>query len=50
VYCKAEQADTVIAAANSFNIDAKVIGRTEVSNSSNRLSLTHGDQLFEYTS
>jgi phosphoribosylformylglycinamidine cyclo-ligase len=49
VYCEADQADAVIATANSFNIDAQIIGRTEVSKSSNRLSLTHGDQVFEYT-
>ena len=49
VYCDVEQAETVIAAANSFNIDAKVIGRTEANDSGNRLSLTHRDQVFEYT-
>lgn len=49
VYCEAEQTDTVIAAANSFNIGAQVIGRTEASDSGNRLSLTHRDQVFDYT-
>ena len=49
VYCEAEQAQTVIDVANSFNIDAQIIGRTESSDSGNRLSLTHADQVFEYT-
>jgi phosphoribosylformylglycinamidine cyclo-ligase len=48
VYCEAEQAETVIRVAQSFNIDAQIIGRTEPSTSGNRLSLTHADEVFEY--
>lgn len=48
VYCEADQADTVIAVAKSFDIDARIIGRTEKSTAGNRLSLTHGAEVFEY--
>ena len=48
VYCEAEQAETVIKVANSFNIDAQIIGRTEPSTTGNRLSLTHANEVFEY--
>lgn len=48
VYCTPDQAETVIAVANSFNIDAQIIGRTEASNGGSRLSLTHDDKVFEY--
>jgi phosphoribosylformylglycinamidine cyclo-ligase len=29
IYCAAEDADTMIAAAKTFNIDAQIIGRVE---------------------
>ncbi len=48
VYCEAEQAETVIAVAKSFNIDARVVGHTKPSSTGNRLSLSHEDQIFEY--
>lgn len=49
VYCSPNDTQAVIDAAAHFNIDAKVIGRTEASNNGNRLSLTHDNQQFEYT-
>ena len=48
VYCEDDRADTVIAAAENFGIEARIIGRTEKSTSGNRLSLTHGAEVFEY--
>ena len=48
VYCESELADTVIAVAESFSIDARIVGRTEKSTTGNRLSLTHGAEVFEY--
>jgi phosphoribosylformylglycinamidine cyclo-ligase len=48
VFCEAGRADAVIAAARSFHIEARVVGRTEKSTTGNRLSLTHGDEVFEY--
>jgi phosphoribosylformylglycinamidine cyclo-ligase len=49
VYCEKGKAAKVIAAAQSFGIDARIIGRTEVSTSGNKLSLSHGKQVFTYT-
>jgi len=35
--------------AESFGIAAQVIGRTEASDNGNKLSLTHGGNVFVYT-
>ncbi|HTQ99105.1 MAG TPA: GntR family transcriptional regulator [Candidatus Acidoferrum sp.] len=48
VYCAPKDARTVIKAANSFDIDARIVGRTEASKSGNKLSLTHKGQVFTY--
>lgn len=48
VYCTAKDARTVIKVAKGFNIDAKIIGRTEASKKGNTLSLTHKGQVFTY--
>jgi phosphoribosylformylglycinamidine cyclo-ligase len=48
VYCEASRADAVVEVAKSFNIDARIIGRTETSKDGNKLSLTHGNEVFEY--
>lgn len=48
IYCLPEDADKVIATAGSFDIEARIVGRTESSDTGNRLSLTHGDEVFEY--
>ena len=49
VYCDPKDADKVIAVANGFHIDAQVIGKTEASDTGNRLTLHHQDQVFEYS-
>lgn len=49
VYCDATQANTVIATARSFGVDAQIIGRTEASEDGSRLSLHHQDEVFTYT-
>jgi phosphoribosylformylglycinamidine cyclo-ligase len=49
VYCKAEDAASVIRVAEDFGIAAQVIGRTEASEDGNRLSLTHRGKVFVYT-
>jgi len=49
VYCHPDDVQSVIETANTFAIDAQVIGRTEASDSGNRLSLTHAGKIFEYT-
>lgn len=48
VYCLPEMAETVIAAAATFNIEARVVGRTEASENGNRLSLHHETEIFSY--
>jgi phosphoribosylformylglycinamidine cyclo-ligase len=48
VYCEPAMADTVIAVAASFNIEARVIGSTASSSSGNKLTLHHQKQVFEY--
>ncbi len=48
VYCTPAAAKTVIKLAKGFNIDAKVIGRTQASKKGNKLSLTHKGQVFTY--
>ncbi len=48
VYCLPEMVETVIAAAATFNIDARVVGRTEAAEDGNRLSLHHGTEIFSY--
>ncbi|MBN2242789.1 MAG: phosphoribosylformylglycinamidine cyclo-ligase [Acidobacteria bacterium] len=48
VYCESGRAHTVIAAAADFDIEARIIGRTQESASGSRLSLTHGAEVFEY--
>lgn len=49
VYCKPQDAQTVIDAAASLGIQAQVIGRTEASDKGNKLSLTHKGKIFTYT-
>ena len=53
VYCKAGDAGKVIAAAESFNITAQVIGKTSRSPTGNRLTLTHrgddGTRVYRYS-
>ena len=49
VYCTPDQAETVIGVAKGFNIDARIIGHTESCESGSRLSLSHADQVFEYS-
>lgn len=49
VYCTPAAAKTVIKTARGFNIDARIIGRTEASRSGNKLTLKHGKQVFTYT-
>ncbi len=48
IYCQPDQAQTVIDLAAGFEIDAKIIGRTEACDDGKKLSLSHGDQVFEY--
>ena len=48
VYCKPEHAEVVMSIANSFNIDAQLIGRTESSFEGNKLSLSHAKEVFDY--
>ena len=49
VYCEPKQSAKVIAAAKSFGIDARVIGRTAPSASGNKLTLHHQKQVFNYS-
>lgn len=49
VYCEPACADTVIAVAQGFGIDAQVIGRTEANEDGSKLSLHHQKQVFTYT-
>jgi len=49
VYCTPAQAKLVIKVAKSFNIEAKVIGRTEAASKGNTLSLSHQKQQFTYS-
>jgi phosphoribosylformylglycinamidine cyclo-ligase len=49
VYCTPTHAKHVIKLAREFNIDAKVIGRTEKNKNGNKLSLSHQKQVFSYT-
>gem|GEM_PF-5824589 len=48
VYCTPKDAKAVIKVAKGFNIDARIIGRTEASKKGNNLSLTHKGQVFTY--
>jgi phosphoribosylformylglycinamidine cyclo-ligase len=49
IYCPPEAVDEVISIANSFNIEARQIGRTETATKSgSHLTLHHGDVIFEY--
>jgi phosphoribosylformylglycinamidine cyclo-ligase len=48
VYCTPAHAKLVIKVAKSFNIEAKIIGRTEAASKGNILSLTHQKQQFTY--
>lgn len=47
IYVNEEHAQGIIDIANSFNIEAKIIGRVETS-TSNTLTLTNQGQVFEY--
>ncbi len=49
VYCEPKMTAKVIAAAKSFGIEARVIGRTEASKSGNKLTLHHQKQVFTYS-
>jgi phosphoribosylformylglycinamidine cyclo-ligase len=49
VYCAPAHAKHVIKVARAFNIDAKVVGRTEKNRHGNKLSLNHHRQVFSYT-
>jgi phosphoribosylformylglycinamidine cyclo-ligase len=49
VYCKAQDAGSVIKVAEGFGIAAQVVGRTEAADSGNKLSLTHRGKVFVYT-
>ena len=49
IYCQPGRADKVVEMADSFNIEARIIGRTEASVRGNRLSLSHGSKVFEYS-
>ena len=49
VYCTPANAKHVIKLAKAFNIDARVVGRTEKNRSGNNLSLSHQKQIFSYT-
>ena len=48
IYCTPEHAETVIAAARAFDIQAQVIGTTEATVGGNKLSLSHDNQVFTY--
>jgi len=48
VYCRTDRADTVVQVAKNYNIDARIIGRTEASADGNRLSLKYDDEVFEF--
>ncbi len=49
VYCEPKHSARVIAAAKTFGIDARVIGRTAASASGNRLTLQHQKQTLSYS-
>jgi phosphoribosylformylglycinamidine cyclo-ligase len=49
VYCRAQDAGSVMKVAEGFGIAAQVIGRTEAADSGNKLSLTHRGKVFVYT-
>lgn len=49
VYCEPKKTAKVIAAAKSFGIEARVIGRTEAATSGTKLTLHHQKQVFTYT-
>ena len=48
IYCAPRDVKFVIDAAKSFGIDARKIGRTEKSDSGNRLTLSHGGRRLSY--
>jgi len=48
VYCDPADAQQVIDVAAGFNIDARIVGRTVASDGPPRLSLSHGQDVFEY--
>ncbi len=48
VYCLPEESGKVIQVAASFGIEARVIGRTEAHDGTNKLSLSHDGQVFCY--
>src|SRR5690606_31598305 len=49
VYCEPKQTAKVIAAAKSFGIEARVIGRTEANKGGSKLTLHHQKQVFTYS-
>jgi phosphoribosylformylglycinamidine cyclo-ligase len=48
VYCLPDQAQNVIDIAAEFNIEAQIIGRTKACSKGNKLSLSHGEEVFDY--
>lgn len=48
IYCAPDFADTVIAAAQSFGVDAKIVGRTEESCGGNRVTIIDRGNTFVY--
>jgi phosphoribosylformylglycinamidine cyclo-ligase len=48
VYCTPDAVQTVIDAAAKFGVEARLVGRTEASETGNRLSLSHGKDVFRY--
>jgi phosphoribosylformylglycinamidine cyclo-ligase len=48
ILCEPSVAEGIIHASKSFNVDAKVVGRTEASQGPNRLILNDGKQEFTY--
>jgi phosphoribosylformylglycinamidine cyclo-ligase len=49
VVCEPDAVGAVIAASQSFGIDAKVVGRTEAASGANRLVLHDGQAEYTYT-
>jgi phosphoribosylformylglycinamidine cyclo-ligase len=50
IYCRKDVVDDILATIKPFQVEARVVGHTELSGSKqNRLNLAIGDQLFEYS-
>ena len=48
IVCEPSVAKSVIHAAKSFNVDAKIVGRTEATEGANRLLLHDGTAEYAY--